>query len=218
MDTTTPTHVPPLPNIDWVHAFPLGVGGAADDARNYTFNGALLRRKQYVTRRGLRWVNEQFVGDLPAADTQRRTGGRQNLWSHMGRWIDGCPITGRVVLISDLRQALGGACKAVIIGGAFGYGLIEWAPAWVSIDGVTEPALQIRSRAHGRERETIQRLRQLLDIRLLLEFPSDRPGVVEEALVIVDPELGELGRFAGATYEVHMRPPADVQVVVDEFR
>jgi hypothetical protein len=218
MDATTPSQLPSLPNIDWVHSFPLGVGGAAPDARHYVFNGAPLRGRQYATTRGMRWVNDQFHGDPPDGELQQREGGRWGQWAYMGRWLDGYPMSGCVVLVNDLREALRGACHAVATTGAFGYGLIEWAPALVSIDGVTQPGLQIRSRAHGRELETVRYLREPMGIRQLLEFPVAAPESSSEGLAVVDPEQGELGRLVGKAYQVQMRLPIDLLAVVNDYR
>ena len=170
-DTIHPLTGFDLATIDRIEVLPLGLGQAAPNRREATFNGGLVASKRLNTDRTLVWQSPRalFAGREPFSPRPPT----HTSFLLFSAYVDGRHNSGTVAIIPDDRfeTAVEIARSLLSSDGRRGTrGVGEWSPAFVTIDGQQQLALHIHCLDGGTEAAVQQLLTEHAGLLARIDF------------------------------------------------
>lgn len=202
-----------LSGLDWVHVFPLGVGGVAPDHRPPRFNGVELIPLPFSRSHGLFWCGAGRSCVVPGMADWRPTGGTVGMYHAIGLRQEGVPTSGHVAVVDDPHAAVRciRRCSTTRRNGRFL--VAEWSLALVSIDSAVGVAIDFRAPSGDAELEVRRVVADEAGLRAVMKFPrrllrnvAPMAGEEEGDLTVTSADGGYGGVLRGSAYEATLAP------------
>lgn len=202
-----------LSGLDWVHVFPLGVGGVAPDHRPPRFNGVELIPLPFSRSHGLFWCGAGRSCVVPGMTDWRPTGGTVGMYHAIGLRQEGVPTSGHVAVVDDPHAAIRciRRCSSTRQNGRFL--VAEWSLALVSIDSAVGVAIDFRAPSGDADLVVRRMLADEAGLQVVMNFPR---RLLRNAEPVAGEEEGDLtftsvdgshrGVVRGSAYEATLAP------------